>query len=387
MIIKMLVKMHFGMKAAAAVLMLALSQVAAQTFTGPQDPRLTTALTLDVPSTGVSTTPNGRVFLVLARIDGSKGAQIVEYHSSNKSFVPYPNVELNSYAAGKNPATHFVSINAQRIGPDGKLYLVDTGKPTFQQPVILPSGPKLIQIDIQTNCISRIYPMGNATRSNSLLDDVRFHLSSGKAYLTDAGSPGLIILDLATGRTQRILDNDPSTGAYLPISAEGHILYAASTGISQHIYADQLEVSPDGKYLYYQPASGGLSRIETEYLVQAFYNTSLASGPISEYVDVFAQTPSTGGTAIDARGNIYVSDTDSQRIISISPNGTKTLLVQDPRLTWVDAMWVGSDKKLYLPAAQLNRGTPFGNGKSNITKPLYVYTLDIGVGPSAIDHA
>jgi hypothetical protein len=40
-----------------------------------------------------------------------------------------------------------------------------------------------------------------------------------------------------------------------------------------------------------------------------------------------------------------------------------------------------------MPAAQLNRGTPFGNGVSNITKPLHIFTIDIGTGPSAIDHA
>lgn len=61
-------------------------------------------------------------------------------------------------------------------------------------------------------------------------------------------------------------------------------------------------------------------------------------------------------------------------------------VVQDPRLLWVDAMWIDSYGKLWMPAAQLNRGTPFNNG-SYIQKPLYVYTIDIGIGPSPIDHA
>lgn len=40
-----------------------------------------------------------------------------------------------------------------------------------------------------------------------------------------------------------------------------------------------------------------------------------------------------------------------------------------------------------MPAAQLNRGKPFNNGTSRIVKPMQVFTIDIGVGPSAIDHA
>ena len=119
----------------------------------------------------------------------------------------------------------------------------------------------------------------------------------------------------------------------------------------------------------------------------AFSNSSLNSvSVLGLLTQPFANTPSTGGTAIDADGNIYVSDTDSQRIIKTSSNGTKTLLTQDPRLLWVDAMWITADKKLWMPAAQLNRGTPFNGGKSYIVKPLHVYSIDIGVGPSPIDH-
>ncbi|KAM3425705.1 hypothetical protein BST61_g7642 [Cercospora zeina] len=230
--------------------------------------------------------------------------------------------------------------------------------------------------------------MGNSTRSNSLLDDVRFNLDAGKAYLTDAGSPGLIVLDLASGLSRRVLETVPgvTTGA-TPVSAEGHYL-TSPEGNLQFIHADQLEVSPDGKWFYFQPANGGLSRIKTKYLDQAFFNTSLAgNNGLAAYVEPVALTPSTGGTAIDSNGVIYVSDTDEQRILTISANGTKAVLVQDPRRLWVDAMWITADGKLWMPAAQLNRGIPFGNGQSNVSKPVFTYTIDVGVGPPANDHA
>lgn len=260
-----------------------------------------------------------------------------------------------------------------------------TYRPSFGAPVILPSGPKLISVNLTTNTVSRIYSMGNATLASSLLDDVRFNPSTGFAYLTDAGVPGLIILNLATGATQRVLNHDISTTGAMPVSAEGKLLQNSAQGGFQYIYADQLEVSPEGKYLYYQPSNGGMYRIETRYLDQAFYNSSLAS-TLSEYPEPYALTPSTGGTAIDADGNVYVSDTDRQNIERICPNGTRSIYVHDERLLWVDAMWVDSQQKLWMPAAQLNRGTPFNGGKSYIQKPLHLYTIDIGVGPSPIDH-
>ena len=363
-----------------------LIQGQSQTYHGPIDQSIHVELTLNVPCNGVSTTPDGRLFLVYARVDGSTGPQVVEYDRQTNKSKAYPNEEWNSFKAGKNPATHFLGVNSQRVGPDGNLWIVDKGAGAIGAPVDLPYGPKLVVVDTSTNKVSRVYPMGNVTRTNSLLDDVRFNPSAGKAYLTDAGSPGLIVLDLESGMTIRVLDDHPSTSDTMAVSAEGSLLYFGP-GQPAYVYADQLEVSPDGKWFYYQSASGGLFRIKTKYLNQASYNSSLNSNDVlGAYVQPYANTPSTGGTSIDADGNIYVSDTDSQRIIKIASNGTKTLVAQDPRLLWVDAMWITPDKKLWMPAAQLNRGTPFNNGKSYIQKPLHVYSIDIGVGPSPIDH-
>ncbi len=67
-------------------------------------------------------------------------------------------------------------------------------------------------------------------------------------------------------------------------------------------------------------------------------------------------TKPVGGTAIDAQGNIYVSSLDQQEILKISPNGTTSVFIHDERLLWVDAMWVDTQQKLWMPAAQLNRG-------------------------------
>jgi hypothetical protein len=253
--------------------------------------RLKTAIVTDTPINAVSTTPDGRTFLLYARVDGSTGPTIVE--QIGNTTVPYPNIEWNSYNSTKDPATHFVRINSQRIGPDGHLWAVDVGSPAFGEPVILPEGPKLVVIDVNTNEVSRIYPLGNATLANSLLDDVRFNPTSGKAYLTDAGVPALIVLDLASGDARRFLEGDISTKGSMPVSAEGRLLRSPD-GSFQHIHADQLEVSPDAEWFYYQPASGGMYRIPTKALDQAFYNSSMAS-VLAHYTEPYALTPSTGG--------------------------------------------------------------------------------------------
>ncbi|KAJ7788263.1 hypothetical protein B0H14DRAFT_2949475, partial [Mycena olivaceomarginata] len=256
----------------------------------------------------------------------------------------------------QDPATTLVRINSQRVGPDGNLWLVDTGSPGFGSPVILPAGPKLVVVDLSTNQVKRVYNMANVTESASLLDDIRFNPATGMGYLTDAGVGALIVLDLDSGRAIRVLDGDESTGAFTLPSGEGTLL-RSSTGVFSYVTADQLEVSPDGRYLHWQPASGGMFRIEMQYLDTAFYNSSLAN-TLAQYIEPFALTPSTGGTAIDADGSIYV-------IEKVYANGTRVTVVRDERLLWVDAMWISSDEKLWMPAAQLNRGVPFSPGGVN----------------------
>lgn len=147
------------------------SHAQTQSYTGPEDPRLNVELVLQTPCNGVSLTTSGRLFLVYARIDGSSGPQVVEYNQTTNTSTPYPNERWNSYKKGDNPATHFLGVNAQRIGPDGQLWIVDKGATAIGKPVDLPYGPKVVVVDVDTNNVSRVYPLGNVTTRNSFIGE------------------------------------------------------------------------------------------------------------------------------------------------------------------------------------------------------------------------
>lgn len=115
-------------------------------------------------------------------------------------------------------------------------------------------------------------------------------------------------------------------------------------------------------------------------------DASIEDAERAKHVTRFADTPPTGGTAIDAAGNIYVSDTDRQRLITIAADGTIATLIQDPRLLWVDAMWIDAAGDLLMPAAQLNRMAPFQGGTSKVEFPVRVYKLRIGQMAPRNDH-
>ena len=354
--------------------------------TKDHDSRLKTAVVLDHPTTGASTTPDGRTFLKIARVDGTTGSQIVEVVGKNYTLVPYPNDFWNSWDATtdsqRDSQTKYVSANAQRVGPDGNLWVIDSGSLAD-----FPNSSKLISFNLTTNEVQRIYYLGNTTTTKGSLNDVRFN---GKyAYLTEYTIGSIIVLDLETGDSRQVLREDKSTVATMPLSAEGSLMRYTSTGDFAYVHADQLEVSPDGKYFYYQPGTGYMSRIETKYLNEALRDDTVAAS-LSDHVVPFSLTPSTGGTAIDAAGNIYYSDGDRQEVRILAPNGTVSLFVRDSRLLWVDAMWIDTKQRLWMCASQLNHGNMFvqpNNQNITIKKPIYVYTIDTGNDPSPIDHA
>ena len=102
---------------------------------------------------------------------------------------------------------------------------------------------------------------------------------------------------------------------------------------------------------------------------------------LSRAVKVFADTHSTGGSAIAADGTIFISDTDRSAVMTIAPNGTIATLVQDPKLAWVDAMWIDRHGILWMPAAQRDRVPDMNSGKFLLQPPLQVFTIPVGKQP------
>ena len=334
-------------------------------------PGLELVYCLERATQGIFVSASGRKFLS-QRYSTTLPPQSLELLSDN-STVLYPDAAWNSYNASdptSGPSKTFVSIDGARIGPDGRLWLVDGGSTGVN------GSRKLVGVNLSNDTVDRIYYL------DSGYDDVRFGAGGDVAYLSDTAG-ALLVLNLTSSASVRVLVDDPSATAYYPMSYNGSLVpgYGA-TGSTLSVGLDQMEVSPDGKYLYYQPCNGGLYRIETAYVDASLTNSTLANS-LGDYATPFASTPSTGGSTIDANGNIYISDTNLLAIWQVTPEGRATILVQDDALLWTDLMWITSDKKLWLPASQMRPGADglMADGPNNI------FTYPIGAGPSPIDHA
>jgi len=327
-------------------------------------------LRTDPNTNGVTTTRSGRTFVVHP---SAKPGQPRVTEWKNGQEVPFPAGAENLYKPGDDPAKGFVMINSIRIGPDGSLWLVDVGAPAIGKPA-LKGGPKLVRVDLRTNAVARVYHLEGGTTARTNPDDVRFR--GRMAVLSDAGDPGLIVLDLDSGRARRVLSGHPSMVDTKPLRGPDGKALRSPEGKLVKIHADQMEFSPDGKTFYYQPCSGPMSKIETRWL-----GNDVTDAQRAGHVRLFARTVTTSGTAIDAQGNIYVGNAERSRIERYAPNGRMSVVIQDPRLVWPDAMWIDDRGGLLIPGSQMNRTAGLNGGKERTVFPVKVYRLPLGLKP------
>ena len=352
--------------------LLALASALALASSAHAAPPLVPVVTSSLVLNGVTATKDGAIFITYARQDKARGIEVGRLVDNTP--VAFPDTAWNGWAPGKDGHGVFVWANALRIGPDGMLWVVDAGAPGPGRMQVV-GGAKVVRLDPKSGEVKAVFPLDGAIKPMSYVDDIRFN--GDHAYLTDAGKPGgIIVLDLRSGQVRRVLDDDPSVDAQLAQTADGRALVDAD-GKPVGFNADQLEVSPDGRWFYYQPATGPFYRIETRYLD----DPQQTDAALHIHVQLWARTGATGGTAMDAAGIMYVSDLNRDAILRVTPDGVITTLVQDPRLVWVDAMWIDEQGRLLAPAAQLDRTAGLNGGRDTVQYPVVIYSLQIGAKP------
>jgi Major royal jelly protein len=325
----------------------------------PDKPEVVSALTLPRPAHDITGSEDGRIFMMMA-----DPPWLVEW--VNGELRAYPDAAWNDAKAPDHNHA-LVRPNSLRIGPDGLLWVLDTGQPGVDH-----GGPKFVAFDLETNALMRSYPLDAGALTGSFYDDFRFN--GRNVYFTDIGHGAIVVLNLDTGALRRTLDGDPSTKGTRPMIVEGEELPPVF-GLGRIIDVDMLEVSGDGRWLYYQPAAGPMSRIETRWID----DPQISDIERGKHVQFWADTQTTGGTAIDAEGNIYASDPDKLQLLKIDPTGKISTFAADPRMLFVDEMWIDEKGFLWMPAVQLNRVLIKGGPPPQL--PYHVLKVQTGQKP------
>lgn len=327
--------------------------------------------------TGVAVSNDGRVFVNFPRWGDEK--LYPDFHTvaevKDGKTVPYPSAEINK-ADPSRAAQTLLAVQTVVLDPMGKrLWLVDTGN-GFGDP--REGGPKLVAVDLATNKVVKTItiPLSVAV-PGTYLNDVRFDLNrgpQGTAFITDSGATGIIVVDIASGRSWRRLQNHPSTRpepTYMPVF-EGQVLYR--DGKRFQVGSDGIAISPDAKWLYYSVLSGrNLFRVS----VDALADQQKSDADIARTIeDLGEKGGSADGLEADAEGRVYITDFENNAIHRRNVDGRLETLVHDPRLLWPDTLALAADGFMYVTANQIGRQARF-QGTDMRQKPYAVFRFKV----------
>lgn len=333
--------------------------------------------------TGVTVSRRGRIFVNFPRWGDDVPFTVAELRNGKP--VAYPNAEVNREDAA-DLAGHFQSVQSVVVDATDRLWILDTGGPLFAGSSY--GGPKLVAVDLRTDRIIRkiLFPP-EVVPTNSYPNDVRFDLrrgAEGMAFITDSGgSNGVIVVDLATGRSWRRLTGHPSAlpdERFLPVIEGEPFMIRPADGAPSHFEtgSDGIALSADGARLYYCPLS---SRRLHSVSTDALANPGATDAEVAATVEDLGFKPMADGMESDDKGRLYGGDLEHNTLWRRRPDGTYQTLAQGSDLIWIDTLSIAPDRHLYAIANQVNRQALFHEGKDLRRKPYLLLRLPLDAGP------
>lgn len=321
---------------------------------------------------GIAVSSNDDYFLNFPRLQGHIASPALA-RVTKSGPVPFPGNQWNKWRPGEDGLNSLVNVNACHIFADNLLWVVDQGAPQGEKAA--KGAAKLVAFDIHSGEQQQLIRFDEqALPQGGTPNDLR--IRQHFIYVTDSGLGGIIIHDLQNGRTLRRLSK--STLLRKPDDLDqkgfrGRVLQDKS-GIRPAVHSDVIEVSADGMWLYFATPTGPLYRVSTAALRDA----SLDDATLERQIQKVADIPSTGGSAIDALGNIYLSNVENRSVDVLRPDGKKEVLIQDDRLLSPDALVIEKGW-VYVPAPQMELTSSNNGGKDATKAPWMIYRFRLHV--------
>ena len=314
------------------------------------------------PPGNIAITPEGRIMMSQHQFYGAP-LRVVELLADN-SLVPFPNQAWSSKPEQKGIGLN--TVLGLRADANGVVWMLDNSEGAGQP-------GKIVGWDTENDELYQvIYLPQPIIAENSLLNDLAVDLDNNAIYLTDTASgddSALIVVDLNTGFSRRVLEGDVSTRPEdIPLIVDERVINMA--GEPAKVGANPITVDPNNEWVYYAPMSGrSLYRIATIDLL----DPSLSPEDLSSRVERYGDKPICDGITVDGAGNVYITSITDNAIGVVDATGAYQTLYQDKKLlSWTDGMAFSPDDYIYVTVSQLQNSPPLNNGENEFKAPFYL---------------
>ncbi len=286
------------------------------------------------------------------------------------NWTPFPNETMNTPGSG-DPIL-LDSVIGVACDSRGIVWMLDNGRRSG-------TAAKLVAWDTKRDeHYKSIVIDALALSPNSFLTNIALDPVGRYIYIADPAdgfSSAIIVVDIQTGLTRRVLERDRSVqmdpgvelkidGMPIEVRRPDGVIATPLTGVYP------IAVDRKGEWLYYGPRNGAsLFKIKTQLLT----DPAILPHVLTSQVTGVSPKPICDSMTIDSKGRIYFGDISRGSIYYVAPEDNflnLRLLLEDPRIMWPGGLVIGPDGLLHFFASQLHR-TPFFNSGKDVTAPPF----------------
>ena len=322
---------------------------------------------LDGPGVGgITQMPDGRLIVGYHPFYGH-AVQVALLNADRRTTTPYPSADWQSCKTADGQWKSDFSrcldwVLGLHTDAEGTLWLLDSAK-TTDRAKGRPAGlvPKLVAWDTRANKLLRVIEIPEpASIPESQHNDFVVDLKHRVIVIADeaigensggyGGKAALVVVDLKTGKSRRVLQGHESTRP-LREPIRWDVGQPTEGKVDLHVGADGIALDPASQWLYYAPLNNRtVYRVRMSDLLDA----KLSVAELGARVQTWSDKPFAGGMTIDANGNLYLTEV-GERAVGIIPADTRRYrrYVQDPGMVWPDGVVYVSDGWMVTGAAQL----------------------------------
>ena len=256
---------------------------------------------------------------------------------------------------------------------NNELWLLDNGRHGLSRVRFLAfdinSGELLQEYRFPRN----VFPLGSHANDFRISPDGRFF------YITDASliarTPALVVFDRQQQDSWRHLhgSHTVAAGDYQPVvQGRAMTLFNAFT-VNPGV--DGIALDQQGEWLYFAGISAEqLYRVKTADL----QDKQLPYATLESRVEALGEKTMTDGMAIDASGNVYLSDLEHSAIVRRTPDGELQTLLRSADLRWPDGFSLAADGYLYVTCSALHQVIGVSRDEMKAQGPFQIYRFHLG---------
>ncbi|MGH7502013.1 MAG: SMP-30/gluconolactonase/LRE family protein [Longimicrobiales bacterium] len=285
------------------------------------------------PPGNLAVAPDGRLFFTIHPESRPDSLKLVEWVDGKA--VPYPDLERQSL---------FDTPLGVRIDRQNRIWVLDHAHHGIGQ-------PRLFAFDLATGeTVHDLVIDRDAAPIGSFLNDLAIDPAGETIYIADVSflrkSPAIVVLDVASGGTRRILEKHRSVKAqdWLIETPERPMAWLGGL-LTLEAGVDGIALSRDGEWLFY----AAMNHSHAFRLRVADVKSDVLNAPgLAANAEAFGRKPLSDGLTTDLNGNLLITDVEHGAVHRLSPSGQLETLIRSTRIRWADGLSYGPDGWLYL---------------------------------------